>query len=48
MEDDIKKILLEEVADLHAVPTGAYNIRLNSKADGRHSTEHIEIIPKTD
>jgi len=48
MEDSIKKMLLEEVADLHAIPTGAYNIRLNGHADGRQSSAHIDIVPKTD
>ncbi len=46
--DEIQKRLLREVADLHAVPEGAYNIRSNSQSVGRRSTAHIEIIPKTD
>lgn len=46
--DEIQKRLLREVADLHSVPEGAYNIRSNSKAAGRQSTANIEIIPKTD
>ena len=46
--DEIQKRLLSEVADLHSVPEGAYNIRSNSKAAGRQSTANIEIIPKTD
>jgi len=48
MQDSIKKALLEEVADLHSIPTGAYNIRLNSASDGRRSTANIEIVGKTD
>lgn len=40
--------LLETIADLHAVPEGAYNIRKNGQAFGRKSTKHIEIITKTD
>lgn len=48
MNDDIKDILLAEVADLHKVPVGAYNIRLNSQLDGRNSTKNIEIVGKTD
>ncbi len=44
--DDIQKRLLTEVADLHAVPEGAYNIRANGKAVGRESTANIDIIPK--
>ena len=44
--DEIQKRLLREVADLHRVPEGAYNIRSNSQSAGRASTENIEIIPK--
>ena len=36
------------MADLHAVPEGAYNIRANGQSAGRRSTEHIEITSKTD
>ena len=43
-----QKKILEEVADLHKVPEGAYNIRSDSKSVGRRSTENIEITPKTD
>ena len=46
--DEIQKRLLSEVADLHAVPEGAYNIRSNGQSAGRQSTANIEIIPKTD
>ena len=46
--DDIQKRLLSEVADLHSVPEGAYNIRSNSESVGRASTENIEIIPRDD
>jgi len=46
--DDIQKRLLKEVADLHTVPEGAYNIRSNGKSAGRQSTANIEIIPKQD
>ncbi|MCQ4725765.1 SufD family Fe-S cluster assembly protein [Anaerotignum faecicola] len=48
MVKDIKSILLEEVSDLHGVPAGAYNIRLNSRLDSRSSTADIEIVSKTD
>ena len=48
MLDEIGKRLLSEVADLHEIPEGAYNIRSNSEAAGRRSTENIEITPKTD
>lgn len=46
--DEIQKRLLREVADLHEVPEGAYNIRSNSVSAGRQSTANIEIVPKTD
>lgn len=46
--DEIQKRLLMEVADLHQVPEGAYNIRSNGKSAGRVSTENIEIIPRED
>jgi Fe-S cluster assembly scaffold protein SufB len=46
--DEIQKRLLKEVADLHSVPEGAYNIRSNGEALGRASTANIEIVPKTD
>ncbi|MDO4805242.1 MAG: SufD family Fe-S cluster assembly protein [Lachnospiraceae bacterium] len=46
--DEIKRTLLKEVAELDALPTGAYNIRSNGKAEGRRSTANIEIISKED
>ena len=46
--DEIQKRLLSEVADLHTVPEGAYNIRSNSQSAGRQSTANIEIVSKTD
>lgn len=46
--DEIQKTLLMQVAGLHEVPAGAYNIRSNGESAGRQSTEHIEIVPKED
>lgn len=46
--DQIQKNLLSEIADLHSVPSGAYNIRANGAAAGRNSTENIQIISKED
>ena len=46
--DEIQLRLLREVADLHDIPEGAYNIRANGESAGRRSTENIEIISKTD
>lgn len=40
--------MLESVADLHAVPSGAYNIRKNGAGIARNSTANIIIEPKTD
>ena len=44
--DTIQKRILAEVADLHAVPEGAYNIRANGVSAGRRSTANIEITSK--
>ena len=46
--DQIKKNLLMQVADLHTVPEGAYNIRENGEAAGRRTTANIDIVSKTD
>ncbi len=40
--------LLKQVADLHDVPKGAYNIRKNSGSAGRNSTANIQITSKED
>lgn len=48
MIDDIQKRLLKEVADLDSLPVGAYNIRTNGAAAGRHTTANIDIVTKTD
>ncbi len=46
--DKIEKALLEQIADLHDVPQGAYNIRANGQLAGRNTTENIDIVTKTD
>lgn len=46
--DAIEKDLLLQIADLHEVPEGAYNIRGNSELKGRKTTENIDIVTKTD
>ena len=46
--DETQKKILEEVADLHKIPVGAFNIRANGESVGRNSTANIEIISKTD
>ena len=44
--DNVQKELLKQIAGLHEIPVGAYNIRTNGKTEARNSTEHIEIVPK--
>ena len=46
--DSIQKNLLSQVADLHEVPSGAYNIRENGKTSGRNTTANIDIVTKED
>ena len=46
--DAIQKSLLEQVAGLHEVPEGAYNIRANGQTAGRNTTANIDIVTKTD
>ncbi len=46
--DNIQKHLLEQVADLHDVPQGAYSLRINGALHGKNSSENIEIVKKED
>ena len=46
--DKIQERLLAEVADLHDVPEGAYNIRANGQMAQRNTTANIDIVSKTD
>ncbi|MBR3397358.1 MAG: SufD family Fe-S cluster assembly protein [Lachnospiraceae bacterium] len=46
--DAIQKHLLKEVAELDALPVGAYNIRSNGKSAARNTTAEIDIVTKTD
>ncbi|MDY2628942.1 MAG: SufD family Fe-S cluster assembly protein [Lachnospiraceae bacterium] len=46
--DAIQMNLLEQVAGLHEIPAGAYNLRINGKAEGRNSSANIDIVPKED
>lgn len=46
--DEIQKTLLEEVANLHEIPVGAYNIRANGQSTARNTTENIDIVTKED
>ena len=44
----LDKNLLQEIADLHGDPPGAFNIRKDGKGIERRSLEGIEITPKQD
>ena len=46
--DAIQKNLLEQVAGLHEIPEGAYNIRSDGQLAGRNTTANIDIISKQD
>ena len=46
--NEIQKRLIEEVADLHDVPMGAYNFRTNGKLAGRNTTANSDIQTKTE
>lgn len=46
--DIIEKNLLEQVADIHEIPEGAYNIRSNGKLASRNTTANIDIVTKED
>lgn len=46
--DEIQKRLFAEVADLHKIPEGAYNFRVNGQLASRNNTANIEIISKSD
>ena len=46
--DLIQKNLLSQIADLHEVPEGAYNIRANGTSAGQNTTANIDIVQKED
>lgn len=46
--DEIQKNLLAEIAGLHDVPAGAYNLRINGEGAGRNTTANIDIVTKED
>lgn len=48
MMDAIQQNLLEQVAGLHEIPAGAYNIRANGQMAGRNTTANIDIVTKED
>ena len=46
--NDIEKNLLHEVAELDALPVGAYNIRSDGKSVARNTSANIDIVTKQD
>lgn len=48
MIDIVEKNLLHEISDLDSLPVGAYNIRVNGKAEERNTTANIDIVTKSD
>lgn len=46
--DAIQKTLLQQVADLHEIPEGAYSLRINGQLSGKNSSENIIIEKKED
>lgn len=44
----IETELLKNIADLHQIPSGAFNIRKDGEGIKRHSSANIEVRPKTD
>ncbi len=46
--DKIKQDLLQQIADIHEVPAGAYSLRVDGKLFGKRSSENIEIVKKED
>ena len=46
--DEIQKRLFREVADLHELPVGAYNLRANGELAGRNTTANVDIKTKDD
>ncbi len=46
--EKLDAMLLEQIADLHGIPEGSFNIRKNGESMARNSSSDIEIVPKTD
>lgn len=44
----VSREILEAIADLHGIPEGAYNFRVDGQAAGRQTTANIDIVSKTD
>jgi len=46
--EKIDEELLLQIADMHSIPQGSYNIRKNGECLTRNSTDEIQIVPKKD
>lgn len=46
--NQIQKDLLAQIAGIHKIPQGAYNIRVDGEGAARNTTENIDIVTKTD
>lgn len=46
--DKIDNELLMQIADMHEIPQGSFNIRKNGQSIARNSDKDIEIVSKTD
>ena len=46
--DEIQKNLLKEVSDLHSIPEGAFNIRIDGAVALKNTTANIDIVSKKD
>ena len=46
--DSIKENLLQQVADIHEIPAGAYSLRVDGETHSSRSSENIEIVKKQD
>ena len=44
--NNIEQKLLEKIADLHKIPSGAFNLRKNGQAAVRNTSKDIDIRPK--
>lgn len=45
--NNLEKQMLAEIADLHGVPVGSYNIRKNGKSVDRVTSADVDIVSKT-
>jgi hypothetical protein len=48
MLDALDKNMLDQLAGMHELPIGAYNIRKNGEKAARNTTANIDIVTKED